>query len=372
MTDTFGTRWSQKSTNGFDYMRLTLSILVVVVHSFQVSYGYAVYGGPRFETLWVPVSAIVPAFFALGGFLVASSLDNCRTLEGFLALRALRVLPALIAAVLISALVLGPLLTVLPLREYFGDKEFSRYFLNIIGKINFPLPGVFEANPDPYGVNKSLWTIPVEVKCYILFSLFIMLGLFTRRRLFLLATLVLTFGMPIFDLIDGRFDRELDFVSARLLVTVFMAGVTLYLYRDRIPRDTTHLFFAMIAAVLCLAQPELQYFCGFPVAYVTVWFGLSNPRRTVPVSSGDYSYGIYVFSFPIQQVVASNLWAQEWWINVLISLPISILAGILSWHFVEAPVLRRKRVVVAWIERGFSGPRRWLLAKGSDASGGFN
>src|ERR1700712_2196271 len=99
---------------GFDYIRLGLSVAVILFHSFTVSYGVSGEG-----VLWNwplgPLSfSIVPAFFALSGFLVAGSLQR-NDLASFLTLRAIRIFPALFVEVVLSALILGPLFTTLPL-----------------------------------------------------------------------------------------------------------------------------------------------------------------------------------------------------------------------------------------------------------------
>jgi peptidoglycan/LPS O-acetylase OafA/YrhL len=129
------------------------------------------------------VTLILPMFFALSGFLVAGSLERCRTLVGFLSMRALRILPALAMEIVLSALVLGPLVTDLPTAAYFGDPEFARYFLNIIGDIHYHLPGVFVTNPLA-SVNQQLWTIPFELECYVALAVLASLGLHRQRQTF--------------------------------------------------------------------------------------------------------------------------------------------------------------------------------------------
>ena len=103
-------------------------------------------------------------FFALSGFLVASSLERCKTLFTFLGLRAIRILPALAVEIFISALIIGPLFTTEPAKAYFAAPEFHDYFLNILGDIHYHLPGVFAANPSD-AVNGQLWTVPYEMIC---------------------------------------------------------------------------------------------------------------------------------------------------------------------------------------------------------------
>ena len=135
--------------SGFDYMRLTLSVAVFVSHSFGTSYGEsgaeAVWNGPAAAL----VAAILPMFFALSGFLVAGSMVRCATLVKFLGLRVIRIYPALAVEVLLSALLIGPVLTTVPLTSYFTDPVFFHYLVNVTGHISYYLPGVFADNPVP-------------------------------------------------------------------------------------------------------------------------------------------------------------------------------------------------------------------------------
>ena len=136
--------------SGFDYMRVVLALGVICWHSRLTSYGE----GPDARHIWLvdialfPLAIfILPMFFSLSGFLVAGSLERSRTLLTFLGLRVFRIVPALAVEVLLSALILGPLLTTMPLQSYFSDREFQSYFLNIFGDIHYSLPGVFQSNP---------------------------------------------------------------------------------------------------------------------------------------------------------------------------------------------------------------------------------
>jgi peptidoglycan/LPS O-acetylase OafA/YrhL len=148
------------ATAGFDYLRIGLATAVLTWHSIILSTGSA----PLDRALWsgpfrfLP-AAILPMFFALSGFLVSASLEQNR-LHHFLTLRALRIVPALAVVVGLSALVLGPVFTTLPLQRYFTSPEFGRFFLNIVGLVHVTLPGVFERNPDPRFIASQLWTIP--------------------------------------------------------------------------------------------------------------------------------------------------------------------------------------------------------------------
>ena len=56
---------------------------------------------------------------------------------------------------------------------------------------------------------------------------------------------------------------------------------------------------------------------------------------------GDCSYGIYIYSFPLQQILMNLFPSLDQKKLISISLPISILLGFLSWRFVEKKFLKR-------------------------------
>ncbi|MFE1601521.1 acyltransferase family protein [Methylobacterium sp. ID0610] len=337
----------KRGTTGFDYLRIGLATAVVLWHSFPISYGQWAYD----TALGLPVRALISLilfmFFALSGFLVAGSLERNR-LPAFLSLRALRIFPALTVEVLLSALVLGPFLTTLPIAQYFSDHLFFRYILNAVGIISFRLPEVFHTNPYPAVVNGSLWTVPYELECYIALALVALLGFVRRPRLFLCLCLV---GAALLTAYFVAMDKPQQISSGRALVFSFMIGVLIYVWRAHIPLLRS---LAAVSALLCLImlqRSELFYFACFPAAYLTVYIGLQNWSVPALMRTGDYSYGIYLFAFPIQQVVASWPMLQKWWINFPISLLFCLLYAVFSWHAIEAPLMRRKRAVVELVNR---------------------
>lgn len=123
----------------------------------------------------------VPAFFALSGFLVMGSAVRTRATQTFLAYRALRIFPALFVELILSAFLLGPIFTVLPLHVYFSEPGFFRYFGNLFGWVVFELPGVFLHNRVPRIVNTNLWTLPSEFDCYLITGMLLAAGLLIRK-----------------------------------------------------------------------------------------------------------------------------------------------------------------------------------------------
>jgi peptidoglycan/LPS O-acetylase OafA/YrhL len=326
--------------SGFDYLRIILSISIIAVHSCLTSYGLAandaLYEGPfgRFCNL------LVPMFFALSGFLVAGSLERSRTLGMFLGLRAIRIFPALFVEVILSAFILGPLVTTLPPQLYFSDPLFFKYLLNAIGDVHFLLPGVFADNPWPRVVNGQLWTIPYELYCYCAISIVALLGLKRWRVLGPIFVVVVSIGYLLWVLhgTEGSVVPGTNGVRKPFLVATFLAGVSIYFYREVLPWSGWH---GVAALAVSIALPSLGQYAAFlspaPVAYATVCLGLMNPSRKI-LRGADYSYGIYLYGFAVQQTTMHFLpGARAWYLNVLISLPTAILVAAASWHFVERP-----------------------------------
>jgi peptidoglycan/LPS O-acetylase OafA/YrhL len=332
--------------SGFDYLRLGLAIAVVVWHSVVAAEGVSMDAAAWRSAAGPLARLILPLFFALSGFLVAGSLERSRTLITFLGLRALRIYPALAVECLTSALLIGPALTTTPLKAYFADRRFRSYLLNMFGDVHFRLPGLFASNPFPDIVNAQLWTVPYELGCYALLAGLAVLGLVKRRWIGPLCVVggLAAFAIPHVlkagDLANG------NHVFGPFLLMSFVSGVTLYIYRDRAPWDYrlaapagALLYLSALAApsptfsALSLVLPPLA-------AYCVVYVGLLDPPKLFFMAGADYSYGIFLYGFVVQQCVSLLLpWARHWYLNVLVALPLATAFAAVSWRFVERPAL---------------------------------
>lgn len=347
-------------STGFDYLRIVLAISVIVWHAFPLSYGSSA-EAIKNSAIWsqLLVGLALPMFFALSGFLVAGSLERNPSIVTFLGLRAIRIAPALTVEVILSALLLGPLLTTLTLGEYFRDPLFYRYLLNIVGHIQYHLPGLFLTNPLPSVVNGQLWTVPWELKCYIALTFLAMFGLVRKRCGFLLIT-VLSALVLWACYVTGVYVR-----AGTPLLTAFLVGVLLYRYKDVVRWSAS---FALIAAILwmVLSSFDLGIFGAFPATYLTVYLGLTNAPKIAVLRGADYSYGLYLYGFVIQQAVANIFpWSHHWYLNLAITLPIAAAFAALSWHCVEKPALKL-RAVLTWLESKPWIQRKAGLATTSD------
>ena len=87
---------------------------------------------------------------------------------------------------------------------------------------------------------------------------------------------------------------------------MFLAGSSLYLWRDHVPMGRGFLF----AALACLALASFNK-PAFFVAYLLLLAPLVLHLAYIPKGRilafnrwGDFSYGVYIYAFPIQQTLA--------------------------------------------------------------------
>ncbi|MGY4625736.1 acyltransferase family protein [Bradyrhizobium sp. USDA 4486] len=329
---------SRNRPAGFDYLRLVLAATIICLHGANVTLGLdramEIVGHFR-----VVNAMLLAFFFALSGFLVTASLLRCKSLISFIGLRVLRIVPALAVETTLSALIVGPIFTQLPASEYFADPKFHIYFLNIVGDIHFALPGVFLHNPTPGLVNAQLWTMPYELWCYTILALLAVTTICFNRVLYLGFLVLAQIGLVCYDIYHS--DELLIHLRPHLLVFCFLLGVGFYLWRDKIPYNRATCLFAFVLCTAGMAGGRHDALFAVPATYIACYLGLMYPRRSWIVSSGDYSYGMYLYGFVIQQCVAAfDPSVQHWHLNVLISLPIAFGVAIASWHLVEKHALR--------------------------------
>lgn len=337
-------------TSGFDYLRVGLALSVIAVHSTVTSYGaevdHLIWARPQVAFYHM----ILPMFFAVSGFLVAGSLERCETLVSFYGLRVLRILPALFVEVVMSAIVLGPLVSTLKPASYFVAPEFRAYFLNLIGDMHYVLPGVFAANPLPHIVNGQLWTVPFELECYIALGVLTIIGLLRCPRILLF---IVAAGQALWawEAIRRGGDHTLG-ASGPVLVLCFLVGVLLFLYREYVPLNKPLFATALFLSLGLVLLPRGAYYVSVPATYLTVYVGLLDPPKVRYLFSGDYSYGLYLYGVPIQQGFASmGSWAHHWYLNLAFTLALGFSIAFFSWHYIEKPTLALRRFLPALEKR---------------------
>ncbi|WP_413043934.1 acyltransferase family protein [Pseudomonas sp. YJ42] len=333
---------TQREQNNFDFLRFFAASAVVLGHCYWLSGAGEVEPVRLFTGSMDTADIAVNLFFVMSGFLIAASWINSRSPLDFAAKRALRIFPALGVSVLLTVLIVGPLATELSLEEYFLNRQTLGYLGNIALITHFHLPEVFTGNPFPETVNGSVWTLPYEVLMYVSLLLMGLLRVFGR-----IAVLVVPIALILIHFqLAPSLGLESDILrkSTRLGMFFFL-GSALYLFRRSVPWNWK-IALTLLAVSLLSAQTELWLFVHvLTLPYLTIYLAhLPIPRLSRFGKYGDFSYGIYIFSFPIQQLLMHGFSPQlPLGAFMAISLSASIAIAALSWHLIESPALRLKR-----------------------------
>ena len=344
-TRTIGEIWRDGGSkrNNFDAIRLAAAMFVVFSHSFEITGGIG-----AFEPLMALTGgqasfgrAAVLIFFVLSGFLITKSWLSDPQLRAFGLKRGLRILPALFAVVLFWAFLAGPLLSNLSFGEYISSGETWSYLANLAFYTKFSsLPGVFATAPIEAVVNGPLWTLKFEVLCYAAIAGLGFAGILNRQSA--LTVLIAAYSV---HLAGGEGDHSGAFYylfGAADLARGFFVGVIIALFADEIPLDWR--LGASAALGLVAAGAIGGFDATFPLlgGYLVFCIGfasLGSARDTGRY--GDFSYGVYVWGFPVQQV-ALLAGATGWLANFVIAAPITLVIAAASWRFIEAPALQLK------------------------------
>ncbi len=323
---------------GFEQVRVCLALSILFWHSFALSYGGEWAKSLPIVPLPTLLATLLPMFFALSGFLVMGSALRLNNLSTFITFRVLRIIPALLTEISLSALILGPTLTEVPLHNYFLSPQFFSYFGSLVGRVRYTLPGLFSSNPFPNVVNGALWTVGPEILCYVTLSFLMLAGLLRKRTIFAYFSICYVAICIVSDKFDPAPLNEL--LPTKALILSFLAGNLLFLYRERI-------IYSSIAATTCFVAALAFIAAGAAVllAYVVAFIGLTQLPSMPFFRRGDYSYGIYIYGFPIQQSIVHFLPGHiSGWLNFALALPITLFFAACSWHIIERPALAlRKR-----------------------------
>ena len=339
--------------NNFDFLRFVLASLVVYSHSFPLATGTEAdeplarmtKGQLTFGSL------AVDAFFILSGFLIAQSWISGPRAGDFLKKRVRRIYPGFLVAATLGAFVIGPLFSTAGYAVI--DASFVAGFLGKALRLIAVAPGpAFPGNPAPGAVNGSLWSIPYEFWCYVLVFVCGLTGWLRSARILWIAcatAIVISLVFAITNIHPGGSLLGVIFgyppFWARLL-PYFLVGMAFHASSRSIPFDGR----GAIACALMLAigsQVPNGMIVVLPVAaaYLLLWLArLRIPYIHAFAKRGDLSYGIYLYSFPILQIVMA-VRGRQWEPLLLFAVawPLSILAAGLSWHLVEKHFLVRRR-----------------------------
>lgn len=331
--------------NNLNLIRMIAASAVLVSHAFPISLGSGAVEplDPYIDRSLGSVAVVI--FFAISGFLIARSFDRRKDGAEWMSARFMRLWPGLMVVLALTLFVLGPIVTQLPLATYFEQWETLTYALRnlTLASLQYGLPGVFEDNPYGTPINGSLWTLIHEVVCYAGVFVAGAIGLLRARLLFSLLFAIYLAIYCLYDLI-GPLHSKID--AFHDLSYPFVIGCLFYVWRDYIRLNygacvgfaalawaahSTPLFEAVFVAWLCYATFVVAY---LPAGGIRRYNGF-----------GDYSYGMYIYAFPVQQTTMHFAGDISPYANIAIALPITLAFAVASWMLVEKPALDRRHAV---------------------------
>lgn len=353
--------YSSGRDNNFTLLRFVMASLVVFTHSMGIT------GAGQSEPLFALIghslgSLAVDMFFVVSGFLIAKSWLARKDVFSFISARLLRIYPGLIVCVIFCVFIIGPIFTRLPLPEYFIHIDTVKFALEnttLVLKGVFPdLPGVFNGQGSG-AVNASLWTLPYELKMY---AVLLLLGVFGLLRAWSVLLLALIAGVSYgYFLVTGQ-NWLLPDAMARFIF-FFFAGSSVYVCRRWLPFNailSALLMLMVVAAIALLEDSAAMLALALATPYITLYLALVPSGKLQTFNRcGDYSYGLYIYGFPVQQaVLASALMLgiqQGWLMNFILAWVVTLACAIMSWHWVESKALGRHVAIAEYCRRCFTG-----------------
>jgi peptidoglycan/LPS O-acetylase OafA/YrhL len=335
---------------GFAWLRLVGATTVVIDHSSPLVHPDRL---TIFPADWhaSPGYVALVGFFAMSGFQINDSWERDPSWWRFGARRLLRILPPLVFVLMVTVLVIGPLFTTLPSHDYWTNPQTWRYLVgtSVLFLLQHILPGVFVDNPYPWSVNGALWTLPMEFVGYLIVLVVGVLVAFgvTRLLLFpLLAGLLVLDGM--FQATFGYQGNAGSFLQVPLgslisFLVPFVIGVLVHAYRRRIPLQPL-VAFALFGAWLALHWTPLdRYLLALAASYGAITLAHHWPKRLECGARWAYgSYGMYIWAFPVQQMII-YAGVRNQWVLMALAVPAAYVCGLLSWTFIEEPTQRLRR-----------------------------
>lgn len=303
-------------------------------------------------------SLAVKVFFVLSGYLITQSYFRDGHPFRYLVRRVFRIFPGLIFVVCVTTLLFGPLLTVLSPYEYFTNPHTWDYLFNCLLRPRYSLPGVFTDVPYPNAMNGSLWTLPVEFAMYLIAPLCLIP--LRKLKIEIPGLVVLSVGSSLLSLCNmaGVIDLSrvvwgTNIADGMVLVPYFFFGaLAIYPAINRhLNLQLSFVLLLILAAVQADAYWKYEIFVLALLPYCALAWALAKPAFFGRVfSENDFSYGIYLWAFPVQQTLI-----QVFGPHMMGLMAYSVFAffctlpfAIVSWFLVERPCSRVGKRLTSW------------------------
>jgi peptidoglycan/LPS O-acetylase OafA/YrhL len=346
--------------NSLGFIRLVLASIVIFDHAFPLGS----FGADPFFALSRGQASLgsiaVDGFFAISGYLIAKSAMSADIVQ-YMWRRFLRIFPAYWAVLIVTAFVVIPIVWIAQgqsLATYFhvsgpGPVRF------VVGNwtLNIGTYGIYDvfAKTTPYGhliggsaVNGSIWTLIYEWNCYLLIAGLLVFGVLKRAKVVVPIITAFLFIVQVVLFVNPtsipKFIPWLTDQYTIMLTLTFMLGSCVAIYSKRIPYSNG---LGILSAVLFLYTFREGGFqeIGVPAGvYLVLYLGARLPRVIQRIGTkNDYSYGVYVYGFLVEQVLARvGLYKLGYFPFAIGTLIVSVGMAWLSWHMIEKRAMSLK------------------------------
>ncbi|QRZ61199.1 acyltransferase [Rothia sp. ZJ932] len=329
--------------NSLNIIRLLMAILVIVDHArLQITANFS-------ERYAFPYSSFaVGVFFIISGFLIFHSTQKGNPFS-YMWRRGLRIFPGYWGSLLVVAFIFAPI-NIIVAGETWSPESSLNHVLGNFSLIspwwrwdvqgspyNVPLPGLW---------NSPLWTLRYEILSY---GLLVFFASSSRLRAYQKAIVPIIFcllmGFGAYSNVDPNFIPFLkNFFD---LGSYFLAGSLIYVYSDKLKIMKEYAILSLVLGLSLQLVSEEQdfyiYLSKLFIAYSVLQLGAIV--KTDFASKIDISYGVYIYAWPVQQMLiffGSANWGVV--INIFLTLILTIPIAWISWRYIEKPCLRSKDI----------------------------
>lgn len=317
--------------NFFDVIRLVASFLVLYSHQFPLSglaepsfLGFTSFGG---------LAVIV--FFGVSGYLVAQSGIRSGDFLIFMTKRIKRIFPALIFCGFVIYFFLG--LALQPSMVF--TKSTLHSFIDLVFLRGANAMSMANGFVYPHAIDGSLWTLPLEFLCYIILGVIFCFSK-TIRPVLLVFSFMLVLSIYLLSNPTGIGFYSISIQAFVPLATSFFMGVLMSLTKSRWDfwKIKSFLFFSLFLLLISMdGTYEIKALGYVIIPVLTIIAGVSFRDKLIN-GRFDYSYGIYIYAFPVQQVII-NYGGCGFWLSMLFSAIVTLILASLSWHLIEKRML---------------------------------
>ena len=351
--------------NSVNAIRLAFAGSIIVLHAITLGGYYEEM--PKLIFHETVGTYMLAGFFVISGYMITASRLASRNFGDYLWRRLLRIYPAWIASFTLVAVFLAPLSRIIQgksLSGYDWSSAAGYIYKNLLFVLKqFDIHGTIPKDSIPVDRvwNYSAWTLFFEFGLWMCIGILVLIAPKKLLNAGIISGLVVFTLIKVYDKLGpdnssyttvnhGRATGKVDglmtlFEPLARLGIFFFAGAVLYIYRDKIKLSRLVFWICVVLSFVLAVVGYFHVFAALPWAYVIMYLGTSTRFSRVNFPN-DYSYGTYIYAFPITQVLAciNENHHMPIWVFCTLAVLCTAPVAYASWHLVEKPAMSLKRL----------------------------